>query len=100
MQDHRAGRVADAQRGYVEVLRLSPDQPEGLNRDSVLTVHLVRGFCAQLGIVEKPVLTALRRCREAAYALWPAMIEAATLTDRMKAGLLRQLTAPFDNIPG
>lgn len=72
-------------------LHLSPDQPEGLNRDAVLTVRLVRGFCTQLGIVEKPVLTALRRCRDAAYALWPAMIEAAGLTERMKAGLLRQL---------
>ena len=72
-------------------LHLSPDQPEGLNRDSVLTVRLVRGFCAQLGIVEKPALTALRRCRDAAYALWPALIEAADLTERMKAGLLRQL---------
>src|SRR5512134_3153502 len=31
MQDHRAGRVVDAQRGYVEVLRLSSDQPDALH---------------------------------------------------------------------
>jgi tetratricopeptide (TPR) repeat protein len=31
MQDHRAGRVVDAQRGYAEVLRLSPDQPDALH---------------------------------------------------------------------
>ena len=72
-------------------LHLGPDQPEGHHRESVLDVRLVRGFCAQLGIVEKPALTALRHCRDAAYAHWPAMIEAAGLTDRMKAGLLRQL---------
>ena len=31
MQDHRAGRIVDAERGYHEALRLSPDQPDALH---------------------------------------------------------------------
>ena len=31
MLHHRAGRMAEAERGYVEVLRVSPDQPDALH---------------------------------------------------------------------
>ena len=36
MQDHRAGRLADAERGYGEALRLDPGQPDALHLLGVL----------------------------------------------------------------
>lgn len=73
-------------------LHLSPDQPEAHDPESLLTPRLVRAFCQQLGIVEKPVLTALRRCRDSAYASWPPLIGAAPITAQMKSRLLAKLS--------
>lgn len=72
-------------------LHLSPDKPEANNPGSVLNVRLVRAFCQQLGIVEKPVLSALRRCRDAGYELWPGIIEGSSVTAQMKENLLKHL---------
>ncbi|WP_431286407.1 type II toxin-antitoxin system HipA family toxin [Roseateles chitinivorans] len=54
---------------------------------------LLQVFCDRLRIPVKPAETAITRCVKAAFATWPAMIEASTLTDQQKARLLAQFTA-------
>ncbi|ALV07021.1 type II toxin-antitoxin system HipA family toxin [Roseateles depolymerans] len=52
---------------------------------------VVREFCTRLGLPEKPAWTALRRCAQRAFDLWPALIRDADITDRMKERLLARL---------
>ena len=54
---------------------------------------LLQVFCDRLRIPVKPAETAITRCVKAAYAAWPAMIEASTLTVQQKDRLLAQFTA-------
>lgn len=56
-----------------------------------LTPTVVRDFCAQLGLPEKPAWTALRRCAEQAFDTWPALIQASELPRQMRERLLNRL---------
>ncbi|RLK38981.1 type II toxin-antitoxin system HipA family toxin [Cupriavidus plantarum] len=49
---------------------------------------IVRRFCAELGIPEKPAAKVIRTTIEAAVAKWPDMIARSLLTDQQKQRLL------------
>lgn len=49
---------------------------------------VVRRFCAELGIPEKPASRVVRETVEAGVAKWPDMIEESLLTDQQKERLL------------
>ncbi|MCD8494347.1 MAG: type II toxin-antitoxin system HipA family toxin [Burkholderiaceae bacterium] len=53
-----------------------------------LTPGVLRAFCNGLGIPERPAAKVLSNCVKAAYASWPAMIEASLLTLPQKQKLL------------
>jgi serine/threonine-protein kinase HipA len=76
-------------------LRLMPTPPPGIRpvMDSTapLSPVIVRDFCARLGLPEKPAWTALRRCAEKAFKVWPALIAESAITDKMKAKLIGRL---------
>ncbi len=87
------GYAAYGQRGHAlgilppaleQRMNAGPDKPS-------LTPGRLRLFCAELGIVEKPVTALLRETLKAAIRHWPALIEAASLTPRMKEQLLERL---------
>ncbi len=50
--------------------------------------QLLRIFCGEAGIPFKPAEQAVMRCVKAAFALWPAMIEASDLTEHQKQRLM------------
>lgn len=52
-----------------------------------LTPAVLRLFCNQLGIPERPAIKALADCVKAAYQHWPAMIEESVLTQAQKKKL-------------
>ena len=54
---------------------------------------LLQAFCDRLRIPVKPAEAAIARCVKAAFATWPAMIEASALTAQQKTRLLAQFTA-------
>lgn len=58
-----------------------------------LSRAVVREFCTRLGVPEKPAISALRQCADKAFKTWPALIEAADITEKMKAQLLERLQA-------
>ncbi|RKP55811.1 type II toxin-antitoxin system HipA family toxin [Pararobbsia silviterrae] len=64
------------------------DALEGKAAKPGLSPFVVRRFCADLGIPEKPATAVIRDAVASAFARWPAMIEAAWLTDRQKQRLL------------
>jgi len=74
-------------------LRIVPAglQPRQRTEDSArkpgLTPAMLRIFCAELGIPEKPAAKVVRDCVKAAWAAWPAMIAAARLTPRQQLNL-------------
>lgn len=53
-----------------------------------LSPAMLRAFCAQLRIPEKPAAKVVSDCVKAAHAQWPALIEHAKLTDRQRQNLL------------
>lgn len=53
-----------------------------------LTPAVVREFCADLGITEKPAVSAISTCVRAAFEHWPRLIEASRLTALQKKRLL------------
>ncbi|ARP95363.1 type II toxin-antitoxin system HipA family toxin [Bordetella genomosp. 13] len=59
----------------------------GGGRKPSLTPAMLRVFCAELGIPEKPASRVVRECAKAAWQSWPGMIESATLTPRQRANL-------------
>lgn len=59
----------------------------GAGRKPSLTPAMLRVFCAELGIPEKPASRVVRECAKAAWQSWPGMIESATLTPRQRANL-------------
>ncbi|MFD2454487.1 type II toxin-antitoxin system HipA family toxin [Ideonella paludis] len=73
---------------YARALRLFPEQTTDQGR---LDLAIVREFCTRLGIPEKPAWSSLKRCTDKARALWPAMIEKAAISERMKSLLLAHL---------
>lgn len=56
-----------------------------------LTPGVLRLFCNQLGIPERPAAKALTDCVKAAYQHWPDMIEASVLTSTQKKKLREHL---------
>jgi serine/threonine-protein kinase HipA len=58
-----------------------------------LSPAVVRAFCGALEIPEKPAAKAIADCVRAAYETWPAMIEAAGITDQQKKRLLQHFHA-------
>jgi serine/threonine-protein kinase HipA len=68
----------------------APDAP--LLRQS-MSPALLQVFCDRLRIPVKPAEAAITRCVKAAFAAWPAMIAASTLTDPQKARLLAHFMA-------
>jgi len=58
-----------------------------------LTPGVVRDFCARLGLSEKPAWTTLRRCAQKAFDTWPALVQEADITEKMKERLLARLDA-------
>ncbi|MVW80560.1 type II toxin-antitoxin system HipA family toxin [Bordetella sp. 02P26C-1] len=58
-----------------------------------LSPAVLRAFCAQLRIPEKPAAKAVSDCVKAAHAQWPLMIEASTLTERQRKNLLTHFQA-------
>lgn len=89
------GAYAIAKAG--RALHLVPPPPRGVKPHidpmAPLSPVVVRDFCARLGLPEKPAWTALRHCGEKAHDTWPALINAADMTDKMKARLLECLDA-------
>ena len=55
--------------------------------------NVVRQFCAQLGIPEKPAAAVIRKCVADAVRTWPAMIEASALTAAQKERLMAHFGA-------
>ena len=49
---------------------------------------VLREFCNQLGIAERPAIKAVSDCVKAAYASWPPLIEESALTDGQKIRLM------------
>lgn len=72
-------------------LHLNKDEPEEVSAMPRLRPAKVRDFCRHVGIIEKPVFTALRRCAEKAYDLWPGMIKESRISETMKTMLLQRL---------
>lgn len=58
-----------------------------------LSPAVLRAFCAQLRIPEKPAVKAISDCVKRAHAAWPAMIRAARLTDRQRQNLMAHFGA-------
>lgn len=75
-------------RPHARALRLFPEQTTPLGR---MDAAIVREFCTRLGIPEKPAWSTLKRCADKARSLWPAMIEKAAISERMKSLLLAHL---------
>lgn len=75
------------------LLRKPPrTQPDSAPKQS-LTPAMLREFCAQLRLLEKPAAAVLRSTVLQAVKTWPAMIAASTLTDRQKANVLAHFDA-------
>ena len=55
--------------------------------------NVVRQFCAQLGIPEKPAAAVIRKCVADAVRTWPAMIQASPLTALQKERLIAHFSA-------
>lgn len=78
-------------------LRILPEELENYLRpkDSLskrgrkiqLTPSVLRLFCNQLGIPERPAIKTLTDCAKAAYEAWPHMIEQSLLTPAQKQKL-------------
>ena len=49
---------------------------------------VLREFCNQLGIAERPAIKAVSDCVRAAHASWPALIQESVLTDAQKTRLM------------
>lgn len=58
-----------------------------------LSPAVLRAFCAQLRIPEKPAAKAVSDCVRAAHAQWPALISQAHLTPRQQQNLLAHFHA-------
>ena len=58
-----------------------------------LTPSMLREFCTQLQLLEKPAAAVLRSTVLQAVKTWPAMIAASTLTDKQKANVLAHFEA-------
>src|SRR3546814_4709163 len=58
-----------------------------------LSPAVLRGFCAGLGIPEKPAAKVVGDCVKAAHAQWPALIAASALTPRQRQNLLAHFQA-------
>lgn len=58
-----------------------------------LTPAMLREFCTQLQLLEKPASAVLRSTVLQAVKTWPAMIAASTLTDKQKANVLAHFEA-------
>jgi len=58
-----------------------------------LTPAMLREFCTQLQLLEKPAAAVLRSTVLQAVKTWPAMIAASTLTDKQKANVLAHFEA-------
>jgi serine/threonine-protein kinase HipA len=58
------------------------------SKKTQLTPGVLRVFCNQLGLVERPAVKTVSDCVKAAYRSWPAMIEASALTPTQKKRLL------------
>ncbi|MGY8527539.1 type II toxin-antitoxin system HipA family toxin [Paracidovorax citrulli] len=71
------------------------DAREGKAAKPGIGPSVLRRFCAQLGIPEKPASRVVRDTVAAAAAAWPAMIADSPLTDQQKARLL----AHFESHP-
>jgi len=65
----------------------------GAGRKPSLTPAMLRAFCAQLGIPEKPAAKTIADCAKAALAEWPGMIQRASLTPRQRDNLLAHFHA-------
>jgi serine/threonine-protein kinase HipA len=52
-----------------------------------LTAAVLREFCNQLGIAERPAVKAVTDCVKAAYDAWPRMIDESALTEAQKTNL-------------
>jgi serine/threonine-protein kinase HipA len=57
--------------------------------------HVIRQFCADLGIPERPAAAVVRKTVADAVASWPAMVEASSIT----AGMKEKLLAHFNGHP-
>lgn len=78
-------------------LRIFPEEleaglkPKNVNgkraRKIQLTAAVLREFCNQLGIAERPAVKAVTDCVKAAYDAWPRMIDQSALTDVQKTRL-------------
>jgi serine/threonine-protein kinase HipA len=55
-----------------------------------LTPHVVREFCARLGMLERPAAAAIQKAVADAAHTWPGLIAQSALSERQKAGLLNQ----------
>ncbi len=55
--------------------------------------NVIRQFCAQLGIPEKPAAAVIRKSVADAVRAWPAMIEIAPLTTAQKERLMAHFTS-------
>jgi serine/threonine-protein kinase HipA len=55
--------------------------------------QVIRQFCAELKIPERPAATVVRKAVADAYENWPAMIEASSVTAAMKEKLLAHFMA-------
>lgn len=67
---------------------LRPRDVDGKRAKKIaLTPGVLRLFCNQLGIAERPAIKAVTDCVRAAYQSWPEMIEASSLTQGQKAKL-------------
>lgn len=67
---------------------LRPKDVSRAHKKTQLTPGVLRVFCNQLGMIERPAVKTISDCVKAAYATWPAMIEASVLTPTQKQKLL------------
>lgn len=63
------------------------------NAKARLSPAMLRAFCANLGIPEKPAAKVIADCVKAAYQRWPQHIESSGLTERQKKNLLAHFYA-------
>lgn len=64
-------------------------EPTRPKQPLLLTPSVLRVFCNNLGIAERPALKAMADCAKAAYASWPDMIQGSLLTSQQKQRLLK-----------